>query len=321
MSSLSTLIESSDLDGLVRHVDRLVDAADWAGIVDVAARCGEAVRRGKQLWAVAQFAEYRLALDAPPEYAGPVIGDGKGRYGLGPLWEVAASTHAWSELESHLLIPTTRALVAHERSIRGEGVDGGAIDEHIVGIPPELQPWEPPYPVAIYRGDEADFPEMERSPLMWTGLPQPGEPMTDEGPGEALLDLIRPWLDESDGRGQVVQVSGSALSAIRALGPHRARVGEVPFAEALQVMVWCGASGGAYGRRRGTPIGRRGAWWVLAAVLGYEDVPEPEALAEAAELRWVLWDPGDRVGGWGFHLAVEDPEDGIAWAISAADMR
>lgn len=320
MSSLNTLIESSDLDGLVRHLDRLVDAEDWSGIVEVGERCREAVKRGKQLWAVAQFAEYRLALDAPPDFAGPVIGDGKGRYGLGPLWEVAASTHTWADLEHYLVIPTTKALVAHERSIRGDEIAEEAIDGHVIGIPLEQEPWEPVYPVAVYRGDEADFPEAERSSLVWTDLPDQAERTADEGPAEALLDLIRPWLDESDGHAEALQVTGSALEAVRALGPHRARVAEVTLQEAMQVMVWSGASGGAFGKRRGTPIGRSGAWWALAQVLGYDETPEPDALAEAAELRWVLWDPGDQVGGWGLHLAVEDRDQGVAWAISAVDM-
>lgn len=320
MSSLATLIESSDLDGLIRYLDRLVDKEDWEGIVDVGERCREAVTRGKQLWAVAQFAEYRLAVDAPSPFAGPVIGDGKGRYGLGPLWEVAASAHSWADLEPYLTIPTTRALVAHERSIRGEEIDEQAIDGHVVGIPLEQQPWEPVYPVAVYRSDEADFPEAERSSLAWTDLSQHGERVADEGPAEALLDLIRPWLDESDGHAEALQVIGSSLDGMRALGPHRARVAEVSLQEAMQVMVWSGASGGAFGRRRGTPIGRSGAWWVLAQVLGYDETPEPDALAEAGELSWVLWDPGDQVGGWGLHLAVEDRDQGVAWAISAVDM-
>src|SRR5665811_1243101 len=60
---------------------------------------------------------------------------------------------------------------------------------------------------------------------------------------------------------------------------------------------------------------------VLAALLGFDEFPDDCAeLEEATELRWVLWDPGDAVGGWALHLAVEDPDDGIAWAISAVDM-
>jgi hypothetical protein len=49
---------------------------------------------------------------------------------------------------------------------------------------------------------------------------------------------------------------------------------------------------------------------------------DPDELGrEAADLRWVLWDPGDLVGGWAFHLAVADPQVGMAWAVSVADAR
>ena len=39
------------------------------------------------------------------------------------------------------------------------------------------------------------------------------------------------------------------------------------------------------------------------------------------ELRWLRWDPGDPPGGWRCHLAVDDPADGLAWALSATDAR
>ena len=126
---------------------------------------------------------------------------------------------------------------------------------------------------------------------------------------------------ESSGHADVVQVEGDALAAIRAIGPRRARVADVTLGEALAAMAWTGSSGGAYGSRRGTPIGRSLAWWVLATLLGYDEMPDdPSDLEEAAELRWVVWDPGDAVGGWALHLAIEDPQDGVAWAISAVDM-
>ncbi len=141
---------------------------------------------------------------------------------------------------------------------------------------------------------------------------------------DALLDVVRPWLDESSGRGEAVAVAGTAEAAIRALGPHRVRASEVPLTTAMAMMAFAGASGGAYGRRRGTPAGRAAAWWAVATLLGMEDdwpVDSDLLGDEAAGLRWLVWDPGDRIGGWALHLAVEDPEDALAWAVSAVDAR
>ena len=319
---LTTLIESSDLDELTRFIDGLASARDWDGIVTTRDRCREAVERGKQVWAPAEFAEYRLARDAPGPYSAGVIGDGKGRYGLGPLWEVAASTHPWAELEPHLDVSTTRAFAAHERVIRGEDLRGAEIDEHILDLPLVLRPWEPEYPVALYRADRADFPDERPVGMEWVDLGEPGVVVADDGPADALMELVRPWWEDSSGHAEAIQVEGTALAAIRALGPHRARVTEVSLADALAAMVWAGASGGAYGRRRGTPAGRSGAWWVLAQLLGFDDFPDdPDDLAEAADLRWLLWDPGDRTGGWSLNLAVEDRDDRVAWTVSAVDMR
>ena len=319
---LTALIESSDLDELVRFIDGLASVRDWDGIVKTRDLCVEAVERGKQVWAPADFAEYRLARDAPAPYAAAVAGDGKGRYGLGPLWEVAASTHTWGDLEPDLDVSTTRALAAHERVIRGEDLRGIEIDRRVLDLPLVLQSWEPAYPVALYRADRADFP-VERPPDMeWVDLGDAGLEMPDEGPADAFMELVRPWWEDSSGHAEALQGEGTAYAAIRALGPHRARVTEVSLDTALAAMVWAGASGGAYGRRRGTPVGRSGAWWVLAQLLGFDDTPEdPDELAEAGDLNWFLWDPGDRTGGWSLNVAVEDPGDGVSWTLGAVDMR
>ncbi len=320
--ALTALIESSDLDGLVRFIDGLASSRDWDGIEETRDRCREAVGRGKQVWGPAEYAEYRLALDAPADRAAAVIGDGKGRYGPGPLWEVAASTHSWDELAPHLETPTVLAMVARERALRSDDGDSEAIDWGILELPIGIRPWEPSYPTAVYRSDGVDFPEGDRTELQWEDLPEPAERLDEDGGVEALLDLVKPWWDESSGHADAVHVAGDARSAIRALGPVRARIAEVSFQEALAAMVYAAASGGAYGSRRGTPRARALAWWAVAQLLGYEDAPEdPDDLAEGAELRWYLWDPGDRGGGWGLHLAVEDPRDGLAWALSAVDMR
>ena len=320
MDDLLSLIEGSDLAGLVRRIDGLVSAREWTGIVELRDRCIEAVDRGKQLWGVAQFAEYRLALDAPGPLSGQVVKEGAGRFALGPLWEVAASTHSWNDLAPHVADERLRTLIAHERLLRGETVEEGEVDPHVLELPLSLEPWEPAYPVAAYRSDRADFPELDWPGLSWTELPDPVGREPEDDALEALLGLSSPWTEQSNGRCEGVVVQGTALEAIRTLGPHRVRAAEIDVGEALALMAWTGASGGAYGRRRGSPIGRSQAWWALAALLGYDDIEDAVELGrDAADLRWMKWEPGDQIGGWSFHLAVEDPEDGLSWAVSAVD--
>ncbi len=320
--AISPLIEGSDLAGLIRAIDGICSRRDWQELVSLRDRCNEAVTRGKQVWAVSQFAEYRLALEAPAEVAATVVTDGRGRFSLGPLWEVAASSHTWSEMEGHLDAPTVRALVAHERSIRGEGVSSEDVDAAILEIPVALESWEPTYPVAKYASDRATFPDdLFDIEMAWVELGGPIGRQPDDDVTEAMLSLVKPWWEDSQGKAEVVTVDGTIENAIRELGPHRARIADVSLQLALEAMAWAGSSGGGHGRRRGTPVGRAGAWWVLLEVLGYDEVPEDvSGLAQDAEgLRWVLWDPGDRVGGWNLHLGIEDPGDGVAWVLSAVD--
>ena len=87
-------------------------------------------------------------------------------------------------------------------------------------------------------------------------------------------------------------------------------------------MAWAGASGGAHGRRRGAAAGRFGALWLVAALADQlDDWPVPLAeLGEAAsELRWWWWDAHEPATGWQLQLVVDDPAEGVAWAISARD--
>ena len=320
--ALTALIEGSDLAGLIRAIDGICSRREWDELVELRDRCDEAVSRGKQLWAVSQFAEYRLALEAPADLASTVMIDGRGRFSLGPLWEVAASSHTWSDLEPYLEAPTIRALVAHERAIRGDIVNEGDVESAVLEIPVTIQSWEPSYPTAKYTSDRATFPDdIFDIEMAWTDLGEPVGAQPDDEVSNVLMELVKPWWDDSQGKAEVVTVDGTIEQAIRVLGPHRARIAEVSLATAMEAMAWAGASGGGHGRRRGTPVGRAGAWWVLLDVLGFDDVPEDASgLGDEAEgLRWVLWDPGDRVGGWNLHLGVEDPGDGVAWALTAVD--
>lgn len=323
MADLVDLVEGNDLDGLIRFVDGACAARDWPLIVELRDRCIEAVERGKQLWPAAQFAEYRLALEAPAEFAGPVVREGAGRFALGPLWEVAASTHTWDELAEAIPEGPARTFAAHERVVRGEDLrDDPRVDRMLLDLPLRVEAWEPRYALASYRGDKADFPEPEARGLTWTDLPAGPDPADDLMATDALDDLVQPWVAQSNGRSETRAIHGTAFEAIAAFGLRRARVGRLEPAAALAYMAWTGANGGAYGRRRGTPVGRYGAWWAVAALAGLaEDWPLPpgEVADAAAELQWHRWDPGDQTSGWSFHLAVEDPEHGLAWAISAVD--
>lgn len=318
---MSTLIEASDLDGLVALIGRLVAAGDWEGIDELMVRCNEAVERGKQVWGAREYAEYRIALDAPAARAAVVLHVGAGRFAPGPLWEVAASTHTWVELSGHITSPTIALSVAQERALRGDRLADADVS---LGseVPLYPQPWEPTYRLATYRDDGVDVPGPDLGAMDWAELGDPGEAVDDRDTCDALLDVVRPWLDESTGRGEAVAVEGGTRQAIRALGPHRVRLADIDLGQAMQLMAWAGAGGGAYGRRRGTPAGRAAAWWALASVLRLdEEWPvDGDVLGEAASsLLWCAWEPGDFTGGWAFHLAVEDPEEGLAWVVSAVD--
>lgn len=320
--ALTPLIERTDLAGLIRTIDGICSRRDWGELIDLRDRCDEAVTRGKQVWAVSQFAEYRLALEGPADLAATVMTDGRGRFTLGPLWEVAASSHSWADLDPFLSSPTIRALTAHERSIHGDSVPEDAVDRGILEIPVAQQSWEPAYPTAEYASDSATFPDdIFDIEMQWTDLGEPVESAGDDEVSDVLMDLVKPWWEDSLGKAEVVTVVGTIEDGIRTLGPHRVRMADVSLSTAFEAMVWAGASGGGHGRRRGTPAGRVGAWWVLLEILGYDDVPEDVSGLgdEAADLRWVLWDPGDRVGGWNLHIGIEDPADGIAWVLSAVD--
>jgi hypothetical protein len=89
--SLAELLHRGNLDELVREVDRLAAVDDHEGLLVLRERCHEAAETiGKQLWGPAQYAEYRLALEAPGPLAASVVTPGAARFALGPLTEVVA---------------------------------------------------------------------------------------------------------------------------------------------------------------------------------------------------------------------------------------
>lgn len=308
-------IEYSDTDELLRVIDGYVAGRGWDELVALRHRCREAVTRGKQLWGVEEHIRYRLALGAPPPFAGPVVSEGASRFALGPLAEVAASTKTWSEMEPFMDEGPERKTFAAERVIRGEEPA-----EPIADLPARLLEWEPSYQVASYKANKVDTPSPKVPPLEGVDLPAPGERVNDIESEEALGDLVRPWTTESNGRAATSAVAGSAEQAIRSLGLSRARVGALAHDQALAWMAWAGASGGAHGRRRGAAAGRYGTWWALTTLMDLDWPPDPDRLGERIQrVRWLWFDDGAPQTGWALRLAVEDPTTGLSWAISAVD--
>lgn len=308
-------VESSDTDELLRIVDGLVSSRDWDGLASLRRRCQEALTRGRQLWGVDEHIRYRLALHAPGEWAGPVVSEGAARFSLGPLAEVASSTKTWAELEPHLAIGPERMTVAAERAVRGErGVDP------IADLPNELQAWEPEYQTPTYHPDRLEDPSPDLPDPDAVDLPAEVAAVSDLESEEALAHLVLPWTDESNGRCQTVTVDGDAFHAVRGLGLSTARMARLDAKQALSWMAWAGASGGAHGRRRGAAAGRYGAWWTVAELGDLDWPPDPVEVGGATDrLQWFWFDDGAPGSGWELRLAVADPDNGLAWAVSAVD--
>jgi hypothetical protein len=321
--SVRDAVETGDLDELLRIIDVRCDRRDWDGLVEVRTRSRAALERGRQLWPAASHAEYRLALDAPAEYAAAVLVEDAGRFAIGPLPEVAASTHTWAELAPHVTPGPVAALTAHERVVRGEVIDPTTVAHHeVLAVPMHLAPFEPEYEVATYRDDPAEFPAPELGRGRPLALPS-AAPTIDAGDVEFMLrDVVRGWTTTSEGVARVVAVEGDTTHAIAALGVHDARAARLEPSEALALLAWAGASGGRHGRRRGAAAGRDVAWAAAAALAGFDtdELVDEDALGIAiAQLQWQVWSAPDVVTGWVLRLAVADAADGLAWAIDAYD--
>lgn len=267
-----------------------------------------------------------MALQAPGPAAAAVLVEGAGRFALGPLPEVAASTHVWSELAGSLSPGPLAAEVVGERVLRGEDLrDDERACAAGLELPLSCAPWEPAYLLATYRPFEVELPGPPPLDLTPVVLPPAGEPAHDPDVEGALRGAVEAWVVASNGAVATSAVRGGAEAAVAAFGHDEVAWVDVPAQAALLRLAWAGASGGAHGRRRGAAAGRFAAWWALAALAGLDGVdaewppPAGELGEAAAALRWAVWaPPGPRLG-WSLHLAVEDPEDGLAWAVAATD--
>jgi hypothetical protein len=321
---LDGLVATADLDGLLRAAVDLSDAGDWEGLWRLRQRCRAAVETGRQLWPAAAHADHRLALLAPASWAVRPL-ESPSRFGLGPLTEVLAQRHQWSELSPLVPPGADRALVAHERALRGDRVGREDGWSEVLDLPADPAGWEPVYPLATYHPDHAEFPAPPLPP-MTAALPRRGSGRVDEAVDLAVRQLVEPWLVASEGTAVTVCADGDHLDALGALPDQVAgitpRVGALDGAAAVAWLAWAGASGGGHGRRRGAAVGRFGAWWTVAALAGVlDDWPvATDRMGElVAELHWWWWDRGAARSGWNLDLLVEDPVDGLAWAIACHD--
>ncbi len=325
---LDGLVDRADLDGLVRLIDARCASRDWDGLVRVRTRCRAATKTGRQVWPAATLAEFRIALLAPAAAACSVLGEDGGRFTIGPLTEVIAQHHTWTELAPFLEHGPRRSFVAHERVLRGDAphVD----DARDLDLPLVLLDWEPRYVVPTYGDDGVDSPcptDSWRHQWTPTVAATSVERIDDGDVASALRSLVEPWTASSNGRAESVAVEGQAPHVVRALGLGEARLAEIEPRAALAWLAWCGASGGAHGRRRGGALGRFGTWWLLAALGGITD--EWNDLASEGELgdeigavsESLLWFRFDDATTTGYELSLiaVDPVDGLSFGLSARD--
>ncbi|CAN5538615.1 hypothetical protein BH18ACT16_BH18ACT16_10570 [soil metagenome] len=319
---LSELVEAADPAALLRAVDDLVETRSWDDMISLAEACEDAVERGKQLWSIAQHIDYRLALEAPGDYAAAVLQPGVARFALGPLTEVCASTHSWQELSPHIDEPRSAAYVAQERVLRGEVLEGQEnAHPEILELPLRLLSFEPTYALARYSSSYVEVAEPWGPPSGGSeGDGSAGPPVKDDELADALLDLVRPWTSESNGSAEVAVVEGNSAGAVRALAGSTARNVPLQTDEGIQRVAWAAASGGAHGRRRGAAYGRFAAWYLATLALGLEWPVDPSELALALpDLSWHLWDEGKPEQGWVLRVVLEHRVDGWAAALDARD--
>jgi hypothetical protein len=315
-----TAVEATDYPVLQRIIDGHCAARDWGSLDRLRVLCRHAAERGKQLWAVEEHIRYRLALEAPGSIAGAVVAEGPARFTLGPLPEVAASTHTWNELDAALPPGPWRSTVAHERAVRGEALSSMGVESDIYEMPLELQAWEPRYCLAEYKADRVEQNGPDPVALRPIETDRSGVLASEEHDSvEALRLLTSAWVEQSSGRSETRAVEGDVLAAIGALGPSRASLAAITPGEALRWMAWAASVGGVYGRRRGAAAGRFGAWWAATHLVALDWPPHPDDLGAAIEeLGWFVWSDGS-TGGWALNLAVEDADNGVAWATTATD--
>lgn len=324
-SEISRLIELNDQDELLREIDRRCESSDWDGLLELRDRCHLAAERGLQLWGAAAHAEYRIALHAPGKFAAEILDSKPSPFLLGPLPEVAASTHEWKELDESIPHGFIKATTAYECVALGADLtDHPQANEFYAQfeMPLVLQAWEPHYVGASYKSDRAAFLRSPVDVLERTLTSKVPFAAIDDQAVDALRSVTRIWTDESDGITRVVAVEGG-LSEVASCLDIEGEFVRITLKSAIEQLAWAGASGGARGRRAGLSAGRSKAWVALSGVTGLLESwpPDPEELHEIAQqIEWWTWAPINPDEGWQLHLIAVDPVDGVAFGVESIDI-
>ena len=195
------------------------------------------------------------------------------------------------------------------------------IDDH------ELQSWEPTYELAVYRDNSAEFPSPELPPtsasrVVSAATSSKSAAVQDSAVVDAVHQLVGAWTTSSNGTLQVVAARGDESHALASLGITSATLRALQPTQSLSLLAWAGASGGAFGRRRGAAAGRDSAWWLLGALSGRSDqwpLEHDEIGDVLHSLKWSWFDADQSPTGWQLQLVIVDEQRGLSWAINARD--
>jgi hypothetical protein len=243
---------------------------------------------------------------------------------MGPLTEVIAQNHQWSELSEFLQPSPTSTYIAYECGIRGQQVDGELFPA--LESPCTLLSVETNYALAEYHDNEAKFPT-PAIPEMGNAIAVPASSANvvhDSEVSTAFHQLVDAWTTQSNGELRISCVEGSVLDALAIIDVQEARLSLLTSSEALAWLTWAGASGGAHGRRRGNALGRDAAWWTIAALTVntfHWPLSNDDLETAVNSLQWFWWDTNEPTTGWQLQLCIHHADRNRSWAISVHDWK
>lgn len=296
----------------------LIEAGRWADLLALATHGrvdGDAATPGER-----RELAHAVAVGAPPALAvaAAQLYPDEDHGFPGPLWEVVAH-RPWRDLAPHLTHPRVRKLVAQTRVLHGEDLRGVAESE----IPLQMEPWE-----SAHWDPEWDIPAYDLTGCsgchVWSfpnwliedlpgGVPLPAATVEQmEHPAVPVLN----GLNDPYKPIRAYALRGTAWEAAATVAADRetCRAAEVPFARAYPHLVHLATGTGPYAvpHETGQALGRLAVWRVLRLMAGDDPVS-----TFVERLRCVTWRRPTEYS-YCLYVAMEDPTQGITWAVTAA---